>query len=571
MQSPSLSPSLEARPPFSTSPTLAALDMEYFSQRSPSASFDSISSSSTLLSTDHSVPDSHQEDKPSPVNPKCLGYDPWQQHDLPDLLPNTASLAIYDTFRRTRSSDNTTSKGRNTGVHARSLSVERGRKTRQSQTSKLEVYEQQSLARSQSLDQGRDVYRGHWEMKFPEPGPAPFPTTDPKDTALLWELVSMPDNQNSRGGSLVEPKEAPGYMRMTRSSNAKTKTSSTQSNRPTKATPRDRQFEERILEPRRITKIQGDSLTAHAHFETEEAQGSRVEYYTKLNQGISSCIWLEKDDALVNDIVREYECMVHNSMCEAEYATYAKEAIFKRDPRSIKIEEKRRFMAERVVELTATPQITLGHKWRPPPFVGFTSAMGDTSWNDYDFNLRPDCAYWLSIQAFNPEYMSQVQSHVHVIMRRMTSPYLTIEFKKDDTDDFVAENQVAAASALALYNRYCLRAEALRVSGRAWNPSRSNNLRHYCLTLKAATYAVWVTRATLTKDWAWAGCELRKEFQGDLLSPASVRHFIDWVNEIHRWGLTVHGPGVEGDVKYCIQPDKSRIQTSDVAPDLEAS
>lgn len=156
-----------------------------------------------------------------------------------------------------------------------------------------------------------------------------------------------------------------------------------------------------------------------------------------------------------------------------------------------------------------------------------------------------------------------------MINRRITSPYLTVEFKKDETEEIVAECKEAAASSLALYNRFCLREKALKVSGKIRTTRKTNVLRHYGLTMKGSTYTVFVSEPRLTKDYMWAGCQMTKLCRGDLDIPASVRDFIDWMNEIHCWGLTIHGPKCEEDVKVCINPRESRIRTSEIAPDSE--
>lgn len=64
---------------------------------------------------------------------------------------------------------------------------------------------------------------------------------------------------------------------------------------------------------------------------------------------------------------------------------------------------------------------------------------------------------------FQPNYVASMRTHVHVVIKRVTPPYLTIECKRDDFNNQVAINHVAAASAFALYNHYRLRGKALRV------------------------------------------------------------------------------------------------------------
>ena len=40
--------------------------------------------------------------------------------------------------------------------------------------------------------------------------------------------------------------------------------------------------------------------------------------------------------------------------------------------------------------------------------------------------------------------------------------------------------------------------------------------------------------------------------QNDCESREGVSWFVNWINEIHHWGLTVHGPSCERDINYCI-------------------
>ena len=428
------------------------------------------------------------------------------------------------------------------------------------------------LRRSRSVDKGKTTNVDSWTARFPEPGPVPIPSTDPEAISSLWNRVSMCSSKTTRGGGSAGIKGGPGYLRDTASSTAKSKEkqSSTVSQRTSRPSPYDANFRIRVLNPRGITiSFEGVLMTAQAHFETEEVVGSRKEHSTTLNHGTSSMVWLEPEDDSVAKVVREYDYMERNAMCEAEFATYAKETIFRRNARSMNIEYERGFKPERMLELVAKPEDSVTPNWLPPPLMGFDPSTTDTSWNDYAFDLRPDCAYWLSMDAFNPNYASQIRNHVHVINRRITSPYLTIEFKKDEENVWAAENQVAAASSVAIYSRYRLRARALRLSEKVWSVRKSKALRHYCMTLKGVTYCVWLMEAKLTSRWEWAGCEMRVLYRGELVSPASVQDLICWVNEIHLWGLTVHGPKIQDDVKVCINPQESRIRTSAIGPNSE--
>ena len=108
-----------------------------------------------------------------------------------------------------------------------------------------------------------------------------------------------------------------------------------------------------------------------------------------------------------------------------------------------------------MIELVAKPSSR--EKWEAPPILH----SPDTS-HAYNFDIRPDCAYWLSLRAFNKDWRDRVEEYTLIIYDRVTCPYFTVEFKRDDSGDVVAENQIATAGALALYNRYLLRSACFR-------------------------------------------------------------------------------------------------------------
>ncbi|MCJ1359377.1 MAG: hypothetical protein MMC33_009379, partial [Icmadophila ericetorum] len=48
----------------------------------------------------------------------------------------------------------------------------------------------------------------------------------------------------------------------------------------------------------------------------------------------------------------------------------------------------------------------------------------------------------------------------------------------------------------------------------------------------------------------------------DCTQVSGVVNFVDWVNEIHRWGLTIHGPACELDIKISISKASKGIRNS---------
>jgi hypothetical protein len=162
--------------------------------------------------------------------------------------------------------------------------------------------------------------------------------------------------------------------------------------------PKDVDFRERILEPRGIT-INSDSLSLPEPY-THFASGRTAETKYKELEGFKDLsIWLETDSEFLRKTAAEYDCMTSDSMCEAEFASLAKERLLKGEPRTRQLPEDRKYRPERMIELVAKPSVD--HKWTKPPVL-----FSGSSAQFYSFDIRPDCAYWLSLQAFNKNWRS---------------------------------------------------------------------------------------------------------------------------------------------------------------------
>ena len=438
-------------------------------------------------------------------------------------------------------------------------------------------------SRTSSLNRGEDIHYANWAAELFQPSPAIISETDPQKIEWLWHSVSMGPTTGSqkRGKSLVEgskadsrdgsktmgPPSTSGQTSTTRSSVASTNSTTVTEKKLKRASPYDKNFEDRILAPRGITFRTEPSIKAYKHFEVEEPVGSRFQYYTKERGATDSSLWLEDDDAFVEEITAEYNCMVQSNFCEAEFAGYATGEILKRERRNLDLTSKRCWRTERTLQLVAKPVLKKVSVWLPPPVI--SNDFIDKDHTNYEFDLRPDCMYWLSLQAFSHEYMVHVQEIVLVVKKRIVSPYLTVEFKKDDVGEQSAVNQVAAAASLTLYNRFLLRKRAMATLVRSWNMQQVEVIKHYGLTFMGSEFDVWCVKPVLTEDYEWAGCEMIRVYHGDCTYQFSVRELINWLNEIHCWGLTVHGPKCEKDIKSCIGVRASGIRVSNIAPDSE--
>lgn len=223
-------------------------------------------------------------------------------------------------------------------------------------------------------------------------------------------------------------------------------------------------------------------------------------------------------------------------------------------------------------------------RWCAPPLLLTQQAASD----GYRWDVRPDCAYWLSNRGFNEEYAEAIPGCCFVYRSWISNPYFTIDFKKNDWKSGVAATQLLTAAAIALFNRCELRAQARRTV------NETDGLRHYGITFEGSQFVVYVvepTPAPITSPisvhtgpivpqfapadtasstsesekpfFAWYGCKMNRLAQGDCTIPRDVQRLVSWVNEIHRWGLTVHARSVQTDIKISLADDGIDVSALD--------
>jgi hypothetical protein len=326
----------------------------------------------------------------------------------------------------------------------------------------------------------------------------------------------------------------------------------------TRVTVRSPGFERLVLEPRKILIIRGKiegSTNPHNHFGTEKpSDGRPIDY--KVIEGLDAAgIWLSLTDESVKRIIETYDFMTSKQMCEQEYASFATETFLRPQPRLLQTPSDRKRRAERMLQLVAPAQSDLN--WDPP--ISFTKNV-----IEFKFDVRPDCSYWLSLAGFNRTYRSELDLAVYVHQDWITCPYFTIEFKKHGQSIDQAEWQAAAAASMALYNRYNLKSNALRLRGNEWAESDRAQMRHYVLTFVGSRYGIWVLRAQLNDDM-WDGCTMTKLYSSRCSAPSGVRRLEKWINEIHRWGLSEHASGCHVDVKAILESDEVDVSAMDMA------
>ena len=246
--------------------------------------------------------------------------------------------------------------------------------------------------------------------------------------------------------------------------------------------------------------------------------------------------------------------MQHKRLCEDEFAKSAKETFFKGEAREIEPPKDRQWRSERMLQLVCPP--CEDAFWSPPPVL-----LSEMRHDDYKWDLRPDCTYWLSFRGFNPEYSFCVSDSSFVHQEWITCPYLTIEFKRDDWKPDVATMQVAAASAIALYNRHNLHTRAFESHTCEENEENLqapdlSTTNHYGITFTGPTYTTWLMRPAhpLSNEspMQWNGSRMSRVSHGSCTDAAAVGRLADWINEIDRWGLSAHAKSCQHDVKILL-------------------
>ena len=97
---------------------------------------------------------------------------------------------------------------------------------------------------------------------------------------------------------------------------------------------------------------------------------------------------------------------------------------------------------------------------------------------------------WLSLCAFNKDWRDRVEEYTLVVYDRVTCPYFTVEFKRDDSGDVMAENQVATTGTLALYHRYPSRSACFRQTDIPWFKQDIRDIQHYGATFEGSKFAL---------------------------------------------------------------------------------
>jgi hypothetical protein len=106
---------------------------------------------------------------------------------------------------------------------------------------------------------------------------------------------------------------------------------------------------------------------------------------------------------------------------------------------------------------------------------------------------------------------------------------------------------------MALYNRYLLRSKHLQLAKKKEQVSDITCLKHYGATMAGCDYSLWCVEPKSAPDGTWNGCTMSRIFQGYCDTEEGLQSYVQWLNEIHAWGLAKYGLACQRDLKGCMK------------------
>lgn len=318
-----------------------------------------------------------------------------------------------------------------------------------------------------------------------------------------------------------------------------------------------KKFVTHVLHPRGVDIVDIDTSATTTPFEHFSSMAPPVgcnihRHYTRQAKDLrSSTVWITPTGRTVQSIRDNYAEMqqsVPRVLVEAEWVDDAVRLLLKREPRMIvsgRSSGGRRWLPMRMREESFRPD----DLWEMPPIVRRDAPVD----KNFVFNVRPDCSYWIWTGGFGPGLtVDDLAAVTSVRHRRALCPYLTVEVKKERSSKAatMGRQQLAASAAVALFNRCRLR-ERTQGGVHSAGSKLFKGLRHYGLLLAGVHYEFWCFQPHSSAH-SWSGCSMRRICAGELDNDAGVRNYINWINETHKWGNTIHSNGCASDILSCI-------------------
>ncbi|KAI0856575.1 hypothetical protein F4860DRAFT_528911 [Xylaria cubensis] len=399
------------------------------------------------------------------------------------------------------------------------------------------------------------------------------PSTNPEDTTQLWSEVM------SQTASKRQPRAKTQQPSTTESDDGEYLTPSGVTNEENTASPYDSDFDEQVLPAYGMSYLNSksqdtcllelydlqelDQLLESNDEELDEQQRSLKTKFESLTQ--LSCL---KDQYDCERICRGYQHMIRIKELEPAFTTFALRGIF---------------IGEDVQELDPTDERLVpvllqtcvckpgpNRLWKIPQLIGSKPKK------PYLWDIRPDCLFAFSPQAFGRFNSKSIEMHVTVLRDVACCAYLSIIFKKSEICTAkTARNQLIVASTIALYNRFLLKCKAREVM--KWSVGDYRQLRHYGIAIDAASWTLFCT-VPKTEEWdklwyaepklcnndklpalSWKGTEMRE------IASGSCRHLSDTISllshlmSVHLWGLYTHAESCRKDIRELSYPNMALL------------
>lgn len=259
----------------------------------------------------------------------------------------------------------------------------------------------------------------------------------------------------------------------------------------------------------------GELSDPFAHFGTEQPPDGPAGY-RELAHGCHTEVWLDTDGNLVHDVVREYEYMRYEQLCEAEFSTYAQSTLFRRDPRFSSYQEAREWRTERMIQLVTKPTSSTASRWRPHP----VTIEADVP--DYDFDIRTDSQY-TTVRKICVH--SQRPNHLSILYNRVQKGWQHHRASSGPGGSCCSSRRLQSS----LTQGTTPQAHGKEVDTEANN--KYSALWHY---IAWASIHFWYIKLRQQKQghsvfpsaWTWPGYEITKVISGNLLTTANMVHFM---------------------------------------------
>lgn len=328
-----------------------------------------------------------------------------------------------------------------------------------------------------------------------------------------------------------------------------------------------------------IVRTKHDMRSPFEHFGTEQpppAYSERISDWYREKQNKKDChAWLSWNDDQAGRIAEQYRCMVVLNENEAKFSHRGKKYFCQEDDVVLPSSDARLNTTYFKLEWGPVPDDEI---LQSPPQIN-----GPRMDQPFAFATKPDCTYWLTLCRMNPRYRNRVPTLTYALPHsKAVAPYFTIEFKKDDQDFKVAENQLAVSTALILYNRVRLRCERLRackVPSKRWKMEDFRDIKHYGIAFNGSEFRlyqaqpIWLfdmegipAKEDLEVNDLWRGCRLECFQLLNATNNEDILEIQQWINEIHNWGLGKHSEQFVMDIKGILVSQEGGLHRVSMTP-----